>query len=463
MQRISLAPGADIEGFRAAARHLAAAGVAPPDVLWSEALELLPSSDLADAPPLRLPAAAGPLISTVVCHRDPQRYALLYELVWRLVRGERALLEIASDPLVHRLRRMEKSVRRDIHKMHAFVRFRRTEDATGERFVAWFEPEHHILEAVSDFFVDRFRNQNWTILTPLGALDWNGKELRRGPPACRADAPEADPFEAGWRGYYESAFNPARLNMAATRAEMPKKYWKNMPETAAIPGLIHNAPARVREMIAAGPVEPARRMPEKAVAAMAGQGPRTLEELNALIAAAEPMVRGGTRAVLGEGPIGARIVFVGEQPGDQEDLQGRPFVGPAGQLLDRALADVGIEREKAYVTNAVKHFKYVQRGKRRLHQGPTAGEVKHYRWWLKTEIELVAPRLVVALGATAALALAGRPVPVTKNRGELSFEGRPGFLTVHPSYLLRLTDPGEKRAAWRAFHEDLARVRDLAA
>src|SRR6185503_9833230 len=161
--------------------------------------------------------------------------------------------------------------------------------------------------------------------------------------------------------------------------------------------------------------------------------PKTLDALNAMIATAKPRVPGAKRAVLGEGPVGAAIAFVGEQPGDQEDLQGRPFVGPAGQLLDRAFAEVGIDRSKAYVTNAVKHFKFVQRGKRRLHQRPTAGEVTHYRWWLKKELDLVGPRLVVALGATAVLALSGKPLPITRNRGVTRFDNRLGYITVHPS------------------------------
>jgi len=185
----------------------------------------------------------------------------------------------------------------------------------------------------------------------------------------------------------------------------------------------------------------AKRNPEKAVAAMADQDPKTLEALNSLIAASEPMVTGGTRAVLGEGPLGADIAFVGEQPGDQEDLEGRPFVGPAGAMLDRAMREVGIDRSKVYVTNAVKHFKYEQRGKRRLHQSPTAGEVKHYRWWLTRELDFVAPKLVVALGATAVLALTGKALPVTKVRGPHELGGHKGFITVHPSYLLRIPDP----------------------
>ena len=465
MTQIALAAGADLAGFRQAVRELAAAGFRPEEVSWTTGgmPTLFPDVRCDNAPAISLPRAAHDLIRLVVCHRDPERYALLYTLVWRLLHGERHLLEVASDPLVFRLERMAKSVRRDLHKMHAFVRFRRTEVDGDERFVAWFEPDHFILEATAQFFVERFRALNWSILTPIGAIHWDRKDLRFGPPARRQDAPTADPFEVGWQGYYESTFNPARLNLAVTRGHMAKKYWKNLPETAAIPELVRTAPSRVREMIEREAAMPAHRNPAKAVAAMmADQEPRSLEELNRLIAAADPMVEGGTRAVLGEGPVGAAIAFVGEQPGDQEDLQGRPFVGPAGQLLDRALADVGIDRSKAYVTNAVKHFKFVQRGKRRLHQRPTAGEVTHYRWWLKKELDLVGPRLVVALGATAVLALAGKPLPITANRGETRFDNRLGYITVHPSYLLRLPDEAAKQEAYAAFRDDLTRIREIA-
>jgi uracil-DNA glycosylase len=190
--------------------------------------------------------------------------------------------------------------------------------------------------------------------------------------------------------------------------------------------------------------------------------PRTLSQLNRAIAAAPPMVPGGTRAVLGEGPVRAAIAFVGEQPGDREDLEGRPFVGPAGQLLDRALSAAGVDRSKSYLTNAVKHFKYEQRGKRRLYQKPTAGEVRHYRWWLQQELELVAPRIVVALGATAVLALAGKALPITRNRGATMFDGRAGYITVHPSYLLRLPDAEARCDAYEAFVADIRTVRALA-
>jgi uracil-DNA glycosylase len=190
--------------------------------------------------------------------------------------------------------------------------------------------------------------------------------------------------------------------------------------------------------------------------------PRSLAELNRLIAASEPLVPGADHAVLGEGPEGAAIAFVGEQPGDQEDLQGRPFVGPAGQLLDRAMSEVGIDREDVYVTNAVKHFKFLQRGKRRIHQKPTAGEVRHYRWWLEKELNFVDPNLVVALGATAVLALAGKQLSVTRYRGAHDFDGRKGYITVHPSYLLRIPDAEAKREAYAEFLGDLKRIRKLA-
>jgi DNA polymerase len=462
---IKLDPGADLEGFRAAVRRLIAADVAPENVVWSDCGDLFGgAATLPDTQPVALPRAIAELIRLVVCHNDPERYALLYQLIWRVLHGERALPEIASDPLVHRLSLMAKTIRRDIHKMHAFLRFREVEDpGGGERFVAWFEPEHDILEAAAPFFVTRFRNLAWSILTPLGTLHWDGETLNAGPPAVRADAPDRDPLEAAWRGYYESIFNPARVNPKAMRGHMPKKYWRNLPETQAVSSLVHEAPARMRAMIEKEAAMPAKRDPEKAVAAMSDQDPKTLKALNKLISAAEPLVPGADRAVLGEGPEGAEIAFVGEQPGDQEDLAGRPFVGPAGKLLDQAMEEAGIDRKSVYVTNAVKHFKFEQRGKRRIHQKPTMGEVKRYRWWLMKELDLVHPKLVVALGGTAAAALTGKAVSVTKVRGKASFENRPGYITVHPSYLLRIPDADAKDEAYKDFVADLKRVRALAA
>ena len=246
MRRIDLFEGADADGFRRAVRQLVAEGVPPEDIVWNAggSRDLFGETAPGEAPPVALPRAVADLVRLVVCHRDPERYGLLYRLIWRVLHGERALLEVASDPLMHRLYLMAKAIRRDLHKMHAFVRFRRVETADGERFVAWFEPDHFIVEATAGFFVDRFPGMKWSILTPVGSLQWDGKRLAVGPAAERADAADHDGVEAGWLGYYESTFNPARANPEMMRAEMPKKYWHNLPEAQLIPGLLQSAPAR---------------------------------------------------------------------------------------------------------------------------------------------------------------------------------------------------------------------------
>lgn len=454
---VALAEGADLNGFRQGLRRGIAQGVAPEAIVWQVGAEtsLFGQTDVSDTAPVRLPRAAAALIDLVVCHRDPERYALLYNLVWRMVRGERALLEVHTDPLVWRLQRMAKAIRRDLHKMHAFVRFRRVDDEAGERFIAWFEPEHFILAATADFFVKRYPSMRWSILTPDGSLHWDKERLTFGPPGDPRDAPAVGDIEGAWDVYFQSTFNPARLNVAQMQKEMPRKYWRNMPETKLIPGMLQMACSRVDEMIAATPQPAIKRDPQKALAKMLDTEIKSLEQLNAIISSSEPFVRGGRRAVLGEGPSHPDIAFVGEQPGDQEDMQGRPFVGPAGQLFSAALAKAGIDRSRCYVTNAVKHFKFEQRGKRRIHQTPTTGEVKHYRWWLMKELELVQPKLVVALGATAALALTGKPVTISRARGACAFGSQPGFVTIHPSYLLRLPNEDARAEALDLFVRDL--------
>jgi len=174
-----------------------------------------------------------------------------------------------------------------------------------------------------------------------------------------------------------------------------------------------------------------------------------------------PLWKGATQTVFGEGPSKARLLFVGEQPGDAEDIAGRPFVGPAGRIFDRALAEAGIERANVYVTNAVKHFKFEQRGKRRLHKRPDAGEIEICRWWISRELEIIEPELVVALGATAARSLAGRPMQIERSRGELLPFGSDRarmLVTVHPSYLLRLREEEDRDREYARFVTDLKLV-----
>jgi DNA polymerase len=169
-----------------------------------------------------------------------------------------------------------------------------------------------------------------------------------------------------------------------------------------------------------------------------------------------------TQTVFGEGRLDARILFIGEQPGDQEDLAGKPFVGPAGQVFDRALADAGVPRERTYVTNAVKHFKFERRGKRRIHEKPNGGEIAACRWWLQQELALIRSPLVVALGATAARSLFGKVVTISALRGKAHKleDGAEAWVTVHPSFLLRVRDDRERE--YEKFVDDLRRIGERA-
>ena len=447
----------DFAFWRATARALVQCAVPPDRIAWvepggtgdlfAEGQRQLPEPE-ADAWQVR---ASKPFIQaaeTSICHSDPARFALLYRLLWRHQNNSR-VLEDSTDKDVRRLDELARNVRRDKHKMRAFVRFRAMEEEDGqERFVAWFEPEHHILRNNAAFFVNRFANMRWSILTPRGSLHWDGAVLAEGPPAQRSDAPHGDPTEDLWRRYYASTFNPARLKIGAMLKEMPRKYWKNMPETALIPELVAGAQAREAAMVEAGTLEFDER-------------PDTLTAIDKAIHACRkcPIGELDNQAVMGEGPQDAALMIVGEQPGDQEDQQGRPFVGPAGQVLDAHLQQAGIDRGTTYVTNAVKHFKFVNRGKRRLHQTPTAKEIDICRWWIEGERQIVQPRLILAMGASAARGMLGKTVSISKARGmphQLEDDCEL-WVTAHPSYLLRL-DGAAREEQERMFQADLVAV-----
>ena len=462
--RVTLSAPDDFEGWRDAARDLAEAGVPASAVVWQVEGG---DPDLFGSEVQRPAAASFPvprafvdLAKDVVCHSDPERFAWLYAMLLRL-KTNRHAIEDEAYRLVRRVQELAKAVRSDIHKMHAFVRFREID----ERFVAFFEPDHHIVRRASSFFVNRFANMNWSILTPELSIHWDGKALAEGPGATRADAPTGDPLEETWRTYYSSIFNPARLKVDAMLREMPKKYWRNMPETSLVQPLIAGARARELEMI--------ERSAAKEGLADALQAERHIEPGGNLRASWEALLKDArkctrcdlykhaTQTVFGEGPLDASIMFVGEQPGDQEDLAGRPFVGPAGQLLDAALEKAGIDRSTVYVTNAVKHFKFVPRGKRRIHNKPDAGEIEACRWWVSHERELIRPPVTVALGATAAQSLFGKTMAIGRNRGvPLKLpDGSECWITVHPSFLLRIPEEDRKLEEKKLFLRDLKRIK----
>ena len=260
------------EEWREEARELLAQRVPPGDVLWSdEAGEagLFNSTDASARSGVvpKVPTAFLEIARSVAVHRDPRRWGVLYRVLWRITHGgERHLLAVATDADIRQLALWNKAVGRDIHKMHAFVRFRLVgrDEATGrEQFVAWFEPEHRIVRLAAGFFEKRFAGMDWSILTPDECAHWNGNGVQFTPGVPRNAAPDEDALDDLWRTYYRSIFNPARLKVRSMQAEMPKKYWKNLPEAELIAGLIAGSEERAERMLRAEE-RPARPAPKNA-------------------------------------------------------------------------------------------------------------------------------------------------------------------------------------------------------
>lgn len=443
----------DFDTWRNQAKQLWFGRKSPEQVAWGDPSLFGGETEFDDEATgeVRVPSAFAKLAETIFMHSDPARLDLLYRLFWRL-QSNRRLLEDATDPDIVKAGLLAKAVRRDIHKMRAFVRFKERAGEDGEpHYVAWFEPDHDIVRANAGFFVRRFATMRWSILTPRLCLHWDGQVMQESPGITKPADLVDDPAEDLWRSYYASIFNPARLKTKAMLKEMPRRYWKNMPETQLIPGLIAGAQAREAAMIEVGgaPAEPA---------------PTDWAEFADGVDRCTrcPLYCNATQAVHGEGPHDARLMIVGEQPGDKEDLAGRPFVGPAGQVLDAGLANAGIDRASAYLTNAVKHFKHERRGKMRLHQAPKAGEIDHCRWWLDSERKLVRPQLVLALGASAVRGILGKTASISKLRGapiDLP-DGSHLVVTTHPSYILRIGEENRARAM-ADFVDDLRLVAQL--
>jgi uracil-DNA glycosylase len=462
MNRLVIAP--NFSSWREAARRALHLKLPPQDVVWqavNQDAELqslfppIPENETIDAT-ARVPRKFLKLAQNVSCYRDGKHWSILYRMLWRLTHGEAHLLQMATDPDVVTVQRMAQEIGRDVHKMRAFVRFREIVLQDDRCYVAWFEPSHRILRLNTSFFVERFAQMKWAILTPDECVSWDGMSLSFRPGVTKEAAPAEDEVESIWRTYYRSVFNPARVKTSAMLAEMPKKYWPNLPETKDIPDLLQQAPLRVERMLADG------RAPTPAEHSPAVPQTDDLEVIRSAAAGCRvcPWASHATQTVFGEGPRTARIVFVGEQPGDHEDRAGRPFVGPAGALFERALAEAGIDRQQCYVTNAVKHFKWQPRGKRRLHEKPSSRDLQICRVWLESELRSIAPELLICLGATAATSVFGREVKVLQERGSwrLADSGIKTLITVHPSSILRVTESEAQAKAYADFVADLTLV-----
>lgn len=499
MQTITISP--TLASWREASRELLVKEISPAEILFedgSQSPSLFSTEELKATPPpsakdkelgyydprslpsLNIPKSFFELAEMVACHREPERWSLLYQAVHRItLGGERHLLRVSTEPLTRRLMELSKAVSRDRHKMKAFVRFRKIgeQEVSGrEQFVAWFEPEHFIVELTAPFFAKRFASFDWSILTPYRCAHWDGEKIDFTAGVEASQAPKDDELEDYWRTYYASIFNPARLKLKAMQSEMPKKYWKNLPEAPLIADLTSLASQRASRMVEDGPnTERAHVSAKVPIGAQhndtdkVGMTPeealRRVEELSLAEIDAEatacrhcPLYEAATQTVFGEGPPNARMMIIGEQPGDQEDIAGRPFVGPAGQLLDRALQEAGLKREELYLTNTVKHFKFQPQGRRRLHERANAEEIRRCKPWVLAEILKVQPEVVVLLGATAAQALVDPDFQILKRRGlvkEVMPIAPTVLATVHPSYLLRLKDKHQKEDEFNQFVDDL--------
>ncbi len=462
--------------WRSVARGLLAADTPPDQITWVDSEDDLFAAALPGAPDDNSASAEGvarpvpreflDAARFAAAYRDPARWSLLYRILFRLTHGQRHLMAIATDPDIHRLLMMEKAVRRDVHKTHAFVRFRKVERNGFDHYVAWHRPDHLSLRLSAPFFIERFAAMRWSILTPDQCIHWDTRAATYTPGLPQSAAPNHDQLESLWCTYYGAIFNPARIKLKAMKKEMPVRFWLSMPETAQIDDLLSAAPARVEEMMARSSAASASKYPT-AEAFLPAPDPGGRHSLTQLAQAARScrgcdLCEFDNQTVFGEGPPGARAVFVGEQPGDTEDRAGRPFVGPAGQLLDQALARVGIDRSLLYVTNAVKHFKYEPRGTRRIHATPNAREIQACKPWLTAEVQAIRPKMIVALGATAARTLMGPSFRITARRGHVFTDTQwaPWLMaTIHPSALLRIPDPALRETAHQQFLADL----DLAA
>jgi uracil-DNA glycosylase len=472
----------DFAQWRAAARPLLAAGTEPREVTWSDwrapnlfeqamgptggtniagvaAAGTGTAGDIgADAP--AIPRRLMRLLEDLACYRDASRWELMYRLTWRVLHENRALLDNDAAVDVRTARLWEKAVHHDIHKMHAFVRFHETESGDGlKSYVAWFEPSHEILRCAAPFFEKRFPNMRWMIATPDGAVVWAGERAQFIDSPRRSTLPREDSTHLLWRTYYRNICNVARINPAVMQQHMARRYWRHLPEASEIKSLIKDGSVATQRALQTPAKPDDLRIPQAIARSLERIVPPADSPLTCRLC---DLWRHATQAVIGEGPGSASIMLVGEQPGDEEDLRGAPFVGPAGRVLDEALKVARLNRSQLFVTNAVKHFKWEPRGKRRLHKRPDQQEVRACGTWLEREIERVAPKVIVALGSTAIRAVTGSAPKVEEARQQVLRHptGAAVVCTYHPSAILR--SEGDRKARLSsALESDLRRAASL--
>jgi probable DNA metabolism protein len=457
--------------WRAVAKRHILQNTPPTTVIWTSGANA--QTNLLSG--LELPAAAGApsksftvpktfmsYAEAIACHRNPDRFDKLYRALWRITHGEKHLMEIKSDPLLHELYMYYRAIRRDVHKMKAFVRFKLHKEEDEDFYLAWYKPDHNIMRLAAPFFQRRFSVMKWTIMTPGETASWDGDELifSAGVPTNVNNV--EDQLETLWCTYYSAIFNPARIKIKAMKNEMPIRFWHNLPEAATIPTILQEAPARVAKMMRE---QEGSRMsakdyfPEQMTLSALEQAAKTCEGC--------PIYQCARQTVFGRGKADASLMIVGEQPGLQEDIEGKPFVGPAGNVLREELKTLAVNPENLYLTNAVKHFKNVKVNGRQMHRSPGVKEVNACKPWLKAEIDIVKPKVILCLGVTPAKALINPGFKMTNNHGKWQAYGESSSTvitaTYHPAALLRAPTEEMKEEMFKAFRHDLRTALEMAA
>lgn len=453
--------------WRETARHLLEQGKPPSAVQWLDAdaqqtslftdkiLNLDSIEAVRPTTTFRISGEFIQLAEYVACHRSVQKWTLLYTALWRIMHGEKHLLQLSTDAIIYELFRMQKAVNRDMYKMKAFVRFKRYEEFGQEFYVAWHKPDHKIVQLVAPFFKERFNVMRWIIITPDGAVLWDGESLQFDETIKAIKEQVKDEMEQLWRTYYRATFNPARIKLKAMRREMPVRYWLTLPETNIIPNMLQEAPQRVTKML---------KYTEGMTSSAADFLP-TEHSMTALKTAAAHcqgcmLYQRSQQTVFGIGAAQALVMLVGDQPNDYEDQTGLPFQGAVGKILSQLLSEAGISHDIVYLTNAVKHFKHIPRDNKRMSISPDIREITACKPWLLAEIKLIQPRLIICLGLIAARALISHGFHMKAQRGIwFSFsETQRIMATYHPSTMLRSEDEKQQKIIYNDLLEDFKKI-----
>lgn len=459
MKIITIKP--TFEAWRINARRLLEDKIHYEDVVWQTAdcgsLFDLMSDTVGEKPShLKIPREFIETAHFVSAYNDDSTWSLLYRILYRIVYENKNILKNPLDTDVLDFERKRNLVSRDLHKMKAFVRFKEIKKDDQSIYVAWHRPDHRVLKFSAPFFTDRFNGMNFIIFTEDESMEWINGELKFGPGISQKDAESFDETEELWKTYYASIFNPARLKIKMMKKELPVRHWKTLPEAELIDGLIREAPNMVQDFYDTQRTSAVASIPRNV---------SNLSELKAALptCAACTICPKASGPVFGEGPMNADIVFVGEQPGNEEDLAGSPFVGPAGKLFMDALARAKISRSEVYLTNAVKGFKFRDQDGFRKHVNPSSTEISACRPWVKAELEMIKPRVLVCLGASAAQSIFGKMMKVGESHGKVFQTSHSDYTIIlsHPSAILRVQDPLEKERLHEQFINDIAEIKNL--